>query len=152
VARLGKGERAELVQGVRAAVRSHFKKLAKNGALVLTGVSYTEDSLVARLAEYLDTAARIRELRIALAVAVEREETLWLALLRPLGAWKALAGAAVGATSPRMRELGVRPDKQPHVSVMTKKRANEQRQETRKLRGVMGRKQRAMARKKARGE
>jgi len=151
VARLGKGERAELVGGVLAAVRRLFKRFARNGELELTRVSYTEQSLVARLEEYLETAERIRELRIALATAVDREETLWLALQPPVGAWKALAGAAVGSTSPRMREFGVRPDKEPKMTVATKKRANEKRQETRKLRGVMGRKQRAMARKKARG-
>jgi len=44
---------------------------------------------------------------------------------------------------PEMKDYGIKPDRKPHMTAETKKRANEKRQATRARRGIIGKRRRA---------
>ena len=44
---------------------------------------------------------------------------------------------------PEMKDYGIKPDRKPHMTAETEKRANEKRQATRARRGIIGKRRRA---------
>jgi hypothetical protein len=140
VPKLAKRTKVDRDQGVIQGLRA---QLTQGEPLVINGVTYTVDELAAFFEEHLVAMARVQELTIARSVAVAQERALEARLAPIYVGVKGLAASMYGKTSPGMQVFGIKPDKKPTMTVQTKQRANEKRQQTRKALGIMGKKQRA---------
>jgi len=138
--KIGKLAKANRAQGAIHAIR---EKLSSERPLVLDGVEYEPDVAVSILEQHLAAIARVRELTIERAKAVAAERKLDVAAKSIAVGVGHVLKAKLGAHNPALRAYAVEPEKVPHVTVQTKLRAVERRMATRKLRGTMGRKQRA---------
>ena len=127
-------------QGVLQGLRTY---LAQFETVVFNGATYRVDQLAALFEEHLAAMARVQELTIERSVAVARERALEARLAPIYAGVKGLVGSMLGKRSPGLRAFGIAPDKKPTMTIETKKRANEKRQETRKRLGILGKKQRA---------
>lgn len=133
-----KAEKTKRDTGMIAGLRKYFA----GSTLGIRHKNYTVEEVVALFQQHLDALARVHALTIERSTAVRREEELEKKIVALTNAVKGLAKARVGESDPRLREFGVEPDKKPYMSAETKRRANEKRQETRRERGVMGKRQR----------
>jgi len=138
--KLAKSTKAARDTGVIRGIRQHF---ATGKDIIIHQVRYTADSLAALFEEHLRAMARVDALTIERGLAVAEERRLEAELAPVYAGVKAAAESLLGIRSPRLRELGIEPDKKPRMTAETKKRANEKRQATRKRRGIMGKRQRA---------
>jgi hypothetical protein len=138
--KIGKLAKATRAQGAIRAIR---QKLSDERPLVLDGVKHDPDEAVAVLERHLAAMARVRELTIERMKAVADERKLDRVAKRIADGVARALKTRLGPRSPALVEFEVKPEKVPYVSSQVKARAVERRRETRKLRGTMGRKQRA---------
>jgi hypothetical protein len=140
VSKLAKSTKVARNLGALKGIRKHF---TRRKSVVLWGVTYTVEALAAVFEDHLAAMARVEELTLQRAAAVAHERQLE-ARLRPVhAAIKDLAESELGIHSIRMNDYGIKPDRKPHMTAETKKRANEKRQATRAQRGIIGKRRRA---------
>ena len=136
--KLDKATKARRDKGAIAGIRKHLR----SGQTVTMGdVDYTPEELAQRFEEHLAALARVRQLTIEQRNAVAEERALEKKIVKLHGELKLHAVGRFGRHSARLLDFGIPPEKKPKMSAATKKRANEKRQQTRKERGVMGKKQ-----------
>jgi hypothetical protein len=133
-----KAEKVNRNRGMIAGLAEHFA----GEKLVIDNKQRTVDEIVAVYEEHLRALADVQALTIQRSIAVQREGALEKRVARLTGLIKSLLRAVFGATSATLRGFGVEPDRTPTMSAETKRRANEKRQETRRKRAVMGKRQR----------
>jgi hypothetical protein len=114
------------------------------------GVDYTPDGLAGLFQEHLDALERVRLLTLQRTEAVANERRLDAQVAAVYLGLARQAKVRLGKSSPLLRRFDIQPEKTPHMTAETKKRANEKRQATRKQRGIMGKRQRAAWNKKRR--
>jgi hypothetical protein len=108
----------------------------------IMGTLYTRASLAALFDEHLTSMARLRKLTAARRQAMLEERKLEKRVRRVAHHIKQFVAGEVGVHDPRMLRYGFRPDRKPHMSAETKRRANEKRQRTRRERGITSKKRR----------
>src|SRR5208337_3468443 len=101
----------------------------------IDNVRYDPESLVAKYEEHLRAMARVEQLANEHAEAMAEERKVEAGLAKIHAGLKSIAESMMGKHGVGMLAFGIKPDKKPHMSAETKKRANEKRQETRKQRG-----------------
>lgn len=125
-----------------------LEELASEEIIILEEKSYTRDELLSIFKEHLEVLAEIRRLTIARDIAIALERKLEPRVKRISFHLGEKVKSRIGRRNPLLKKYGFEPEKKPHVPVEAKARAVVRRLETRKLRGTMGRKQRALAKKK----
>jgi hypothetical protein len=147
VPKLTKSAKTRRDTGAIALARAN---LAGDATIIVYGEEFTPEGLAGLFQQHLDALERVRALTLqrAEAVAIERRlEARVAAVHRGLASQ---AKVYFGKSSPQLRRFAIAPEKTPHMTAETKKRANEKRQATRKQRGIMGKRQRAAWNKKRR--
>ncbi len=138
--KLAKATKRQRDLGAIKGIRKHF---AGGKRIEIDQVRYDAAALIAKYEEHLRAMARVEQRAIDHAVALAEERELEAKLATLHAGLKSIAEAIAGKHGAGMLDFGIDPDKKPHMSAETKKRANEKRQQTRKERGLTkGRKKR----------